>query len=129
MGKNIRIQDLDKELGKMLDEFKSYNFEQRQGALKAGMEVLKTSLEQAAPRDTGELAKSFEVVTYPDKQFIGSNRTVDGKGKDGRVRQGIPLINILEYREGGTPFVRNTYEAKEQQIYEAIKNKLKNGGN
>jgi hypothetical protein len=125
----MHLEDMGKELDKMLTEFQHENYEMRQAAVQAGAEVMKTALEQTAPRDTGELAKSFSIKDkYPDHRYVGSTRTVNGKGADGRYRENIPLINILEYRVGGTPFVRNTYDAKEQQIYEAIKNKLNNGG-
>lgn len=123
----MRVQDVDAALEKMLNDFLHASYEKRQEAVQAGAEVIKTALEQNAPTDSGELKQSFAIKTkYPNHRYVGNTKTVSGKGADGRHREGIPLLNILEYRQGGTPFVRNTFEANEQKAFEAIKNKLNN---
>lgn len=124
----MRLEDVGNELEQMLNDFLHASYEKRQEAVQAGAEVIKSALEQevqANHTDTGELANSFRIKDkYPNHRYIGSTRTVSGIRRGERV-DGIPLLNILEHREGGKPFVRQTFEANEQRAYEAIKNKLK----
>ncbi|MBQ7978119.1 MAG: HK97 gp10 family phage protein [Clostridia bacterium] len=129
--KNISIEQISGELDKIFADFMHSSFEQRQQAIQAGAEVFKNAVESATPKDTGEMSRSWEIKDkYKDRRYVGNTKTVNGKGKDGRYREGIPLSNILEYTEGGKHygFIRKTYDQVEPQIFDAIKNKLSNGG-
>lgn len=129
--KEISITQLPNELDKIFADFVRSSFEVRQEALQAGAEVCKTALENATPRDTGEMAKSWKIKTqYKDRRYVGNTKTVSGKGADGRYREEIPLSNVLEYKQGSKHygFIRNTFEQSENQIFDAIKNKISNGG-
>lgn len=129
--KIIAIENLPKELETIFADYVKQSFDIRQKALQAGAEVFKTAIEGASPKDTGATAQSWQIKTkYKDRRYVGNTRTVNGKGADGRVREGIPLSNILEYSDGGKHygFIRQTYDATEPQIFDEIKNKIKNGG-
>lgn len=129
--KNISIEQISGELDKIFVDFIHTSFEERQQAIQAGAEVFKSAVESATPKDTGEMSRSWEIKDkYKDRRYVGNTKTVNGKGKDGRYREGIPLSNILEYTEGGKHygFIRKTYDQVEPQIFDAIKNKLSNGG-
>ncbi len=115
------LENIGDELDQMLNEFLHSSYEKRQEAVQAGAEVMKSALEQASPKDSGEFANSFAIKTkYKDRRYVGNTKTVTAKG-----REGVPLINILEFKDGGQPFVRNTFEANKDKVYAAIKNKLK----
>lgn len=126
------LEKLPDELDKILGDFLHASFDTRQKAVQAGAEVFKSAIENATPKGTGKMARSWQIKTkYKNVRYVGNTRTVSGKGKDGRVRDGIPLSNILEYDEKGKHygFIRQTYDATQPQIYDAIKNTIKNGGN
>ena len=127
---SVSIEQFTNELDKIFVDFIHQSFETRQEALQAGAEVAKKALENATPRGkTGEMARSWGIKTkYKDRRYIGNSKTVNGKGKDGRYREGIPLSNILEYKDNGkNAFIRKTFDNTQGQIFDAIKNKL-NGG-
>lgn len=125
--KNVPITDVSNELDAIFTEFMHTSFEDRQKALQAGAEVCKSALENATPRDTGDMAKSWAIKDkYKDRRYVGNTKTVDGKEK-----KDIPLSNILEYKEGSKHygFIRNTFDSVESQVFDAIKNNLSSGGN
>jgi len=124
MSKQTPLENLSNELDVIFKDFIHSCFEKRQEALQAGAEVYIELLENAAPKDTGEFAKSFKVKTkYKDRRYVGNTKTVSGGGKDS-----IPLSNILEYDKEGKyfGFMRNTFSDNESTIFNAIKNKLNN---
>ena len=124
MSKQTPLENLSNELDVIFKDFVHSSFEKRQEALQAGAEVYIELLENAAPKDTGEFAKSFKVKTkYKDRRYVGNTKTVSGGGKDS-----IPLSNILEYDENGKHygFMRQTFDNNESTIFNAIKNKLNN---
>lgn len=113
--------ELSDALVALLTEFQHANFEERQAALQAGAEVFKGEVERATPRDTGEMAQSWEIKTkYKDRRYVGSTKTVNG----------IPLSNILEYAEKSphAGFIRRAFDSSENAIFDAIKKSLQNGG-
>lgn len=123
--KNTGIEQFENELDKIFTDFIHATFDTRQKALQAGAEVFKSAIENATPKDTGEMATSWAIKSqYKDRRFVGNTKTVNGGGK-----VGIPLSNVLEYKEGSPHygFIRQTFEANESQIFDTIKNKL-NGG-
>lgn len=127
---SVSIENFTNELDKVFVDFIHQSFETRQDALQAGAEVAKTALENATPRgETGGMARSWGIKTkYKDRRYVGNSKTVNGKGKDGRYREGIPLSNVIEYKDNGKhAFIRNTFDGAQGQIFDAIKNKL-NGG-
>ena len=126
------LDKLPDELDAILTDFLHASFDTRQKAVQAGAEVFVGALKSATPKGTGKMARSWKIKTkYKNVRYVGNTRTVSGKGKDGRVREGIPLSNILEYDESGKHygFIRQTYDATKSQIYDTIKNIIKNGGN
>lgn len=126
MAKNTQIDDFAKELDNIFADYIHQSFEQRQNALQSGAEVFKTAIENATPKDSGEMADSWEIKTkYKDRRYVGNTKTVNGGGKEG-----IPLSNVLEYKEGSKHyvFIRKTFENTEPQIFDAIKKSLSNGG-
>ncbi|MFR1531965.1 MAG: HK97 gp10 family phage protein [Christensenellales bacterium] len=136
MADTIRLEDYQAELDKILTDFLHANFDARQKAVQAGAEVLRGKLEQASPRDTGEFAKSWKIKEqYPNVRYVGNTKTAKGtvneRGADGKIkrkRENVPLSNVLEYKEGGKPFIRATADAAESEIFAAIKRTIENGG-
>lgn len=118
------MNNFEKDLEAILNEYNHASYEARQKAVTAGAEVLKEALESSAPRYTGKLSKSFVINTkYSDKRFVGSNRVVKDKSSNN-----VPLTNILEFKIGGKPFMRETFNRKESEIYNVIKHSIKLGG-
>ena len=124
---SVSIEKFSNELEQIFVDFIHQSFDARQDALQAGAEVAKTALENATPRNTGEMARSWGIKTkYKDRRYVGNSKTVNGKGKDGRYREGMPLSNVIEYKDNGKhAFIRNTFDSAQGQIFDAIKNKLK----
>ena len=135
--KEITLESLPKELNEIFNDFVSQSFEVRQQALQAGAEVFKAAIEDATPKDTGEMSRSWKIKKYKDRRYVGNTRVAIGKahrktkdGSKGEAREGVPLSNVLEYGEKSKHygFIRQCYDASEPQVFDAIKNKLNNGG-
>lgn len=125
---NIKIDNFLEEVDEILRDFLHSSFEVRQLAVQAGAEVYKNKLIAASPVATGNFASNWVIKDkVKDHRYVGNTTTVKGKGADGRYRETIPLSNILEYDPVGKPFVRQTYEASVDEIFNAIKQKI-NGG-
>lgn len=135
----LALSELPSALSEILTEYQSANFETRQEALQAGAEVFKSSVESVTPRDTGEMARSWQIKDkYKDRRYVGNTRVATGKvrrkkrnGQKGEAREGVPLSNVLEYGEKSphNGFIRRCFDSTEPQIFAAIKNTLENGGN
>lgn len=121
----INLSDFETAVGEILSDFVKQEYGVRQKAIEAGAAVMVERLSNASPRDDGEFAASWGQKKYSDACYVHNTKTVDGGGK-----KGIPLVNILEYRSGGKPFVRQTAEAAESEVFNAIKSKIDelNGG-
>ncbi len=130
MGKGIttsrlNLDELPAALSETLTEFAHANFDARQAAVQAGAEVFKAEVESATPRDTGDMARSWEIKTkYKDRRYVGNTKTVSGGGKDN-----IPLSNVLEYSDNPhNGFIRQCFDGAESRIFDAIKKTIQNGG-
>ena len=137
---NVELNAVSSEIDKMLTEFLHTSFDVRQKAIQAGAEVFKSAVESATPiGETGKMAQSWKIKTeYPDHRYVGNTKTAKGKvyrktknGKRGEAREGVPLSNVLEYKENSPHygFIRKCFDENEAKIYQAIKSKIKNGGN
>lgn len=115
----IDISQFDAAVSDLLADFAKQEYAARQAALAAGAAVMVDRLAAASPQEEGGFAQSWEAKQYNDAQYVHNTKTVDGGGK-----KGIPLSNILEYKEGGRPFIRQTAEAAASDVFNAIKNKL-----
>lgn len=123
----VQLEDIEKKMDQIFSEFLNSNFESRQKAVQKGAEVLKRKAEMASPNDSGDFSSKWAIKTqYKDHRYVGNTKTVKGRGADGRYHETIPLINILEYNED-TAFFRKTYDACENEIFQAIKNELEGG--
>ena len=134
---HIPLDELPEALTEILTDFQHSSFEARQKAVQAGAEVFKGAVEAVTPRDTGEMARSWQIKDkYKDRRYVGNTRVASGdvrrKTKDdtkGEARSGVPLSNVLEYSDNPhNGFIRNCFDSTESQIFEAIKNTIKNGG-
>lgn len=129
MGKGIttsrlNLDELPDAMSEILADYSRAQFDARQDALQAGAEVFKSAVENATPRDTGDMAQSWEIKTkYKDRRYVGNTKTVSGGGKDN-----IPLSNVLEYFDNPhNGFIRQCFDGTESQIFDAIKKKLSGG--
>lgn len=131
------LDKLPEELDGLLSDYLHTSFDARQKAVQAGAEVFKSAVENATPKDTGEMARSWKIKTkYKDRRYVGNTRVAKGKvfrtlkGGGTEGREGVPLSNVLEYAENSPHqgFIRRCFDSTEGQIYEAIKNNLENGG-
>lgn len=119
---NVQLEGIEKEMGKIFSDFLNSSFEIRQKAIQRGAEVLKRKAEMASPTNTGDFSSKWAIKTkYKDHRYVGNTKTVSSKEKEN-----IPLINILEYSEN-TAFLRETYDACENEIFQAIKKELEGG--
>ena len=134
---HIPLDEMPEALTELLTEFQHSFFETRQTALQAGAEVFKEAVEAATPRDTGEMAASWQIKTkYKDRRYVGNTRVASGdvrrktaNGTKGEARSGVPLSNVLEYSDNPHKgFIRDCFDRTESQIFEEIKKTLKNGG-
>ena len=79
MAEKVNLTDIDTALGDILDEYSEQMFDVRQKAIQAGAEVLVKALEQATPRDTGEMAQSWKTKKeYPNHRYVGNTKTAKG---------------------------------------------------
>ena len=135
MAKTVDLQDIPAELDDLLTEYLHANYDTRQKAVQAGAEVLVNALEGATPRDTGEMAQSWQIKEkYPDHRYVGNSRTAHGtvkrKRSKGGAQSNVPLSNVLEYAQNSKHqlFIKQTFDQTEPQIYAAIKNTINNNG-
>lgn len=135
-GVRYEIGEIPQALQELLTEFQRASFDARQEAVQAGAEVLKKALEEASPRATGTFAKSWIIKEKTkggkpirDRRYVGNTKTVKSK-RNGKERD-VPLSTILEKSDKSPHkgLMRQTFDRVEPQIFDAIKNKLKNGGN
>ena len=137
MAKTVDLKDIPAELDELLTDYLHANYDVRQQAIQEGAEVLVSALESATPRDTGEMAQSWQIKSkYPDHRYVGNSRTAHGavkrkRGGKADAQQHVPLSNVLEYAHNSKHqlFIKQTFDETEPRIYAAIKNKINNGGN
>lgn len=136
MAETIKMENFAETVEGILTDYLHSEYDVRQKAVQAGAEVLRDRLAENSPRDTGEFAKSWTIKDkYPNVRYVGNTKTAKGsvneRGKDGKInrkRENVPLANVLEYKEGGKPFIRMTADAAEPEIFNAIKRTIENGG-
>ena len=138
MADTVKPDEFSGALDKIFSEYIHSAFDQRQAALQAGAEVFRDAVASATPRDTGEMADSWQIKTkYKDRRYVGNTRVARGvvhrktkDGSKGEAREGVPLSNVLEYSDKSPHkgFIRRCFDGTEPQIYAAIKHKLSNGG-
>lgn len=134
----LSIDEMPAALTQILTDFQHSSFDVRQDAVQAGAEVFKSAVEAATPRNTGEMAQSWEIKTkYKDRRYVGNTKTAKGvvhrktkSGAKGEAREGVPLSNVLEYGENSphNGFIRRCFDGAESQIFDAIKSTIQNGG-
>ena len=138
MSTKTTLDKLPQAIDGLLTEFLHSSFDQRQDALQAGAEFFRDAVAAETPKDTGEMAQSWQIKTkYKDLRYVGNSRTAKGVvhrqtkgGGKGEAREGVPLSNVLEYSDKSphNGFIRRCFDSNEAQIYQTIKNNLKNGG-
>lgn len=135
---HIPLDEMPEYLTQILTDFQHANFEARQQAVQKGAEVFKDALEAVTPRDTGEMAQSWEIKDkYKDRRYVGNSRVASGDvrrktkdGSKGEARSGVPLSNVLEYSDNPhNGFIRRCFDETESKIFEIIKNTIQHGGN
>lgn len=135
---HIPLDEMPEYLTQILTDFQHANFEARQQAVQKGAEVFKDALEAVTPRDTGEMARSWEIKDkYKDRRYVGNSRVASGDvrrktkdGSKGEARSGVPLSNVLEYSDNPhNGFIRRCFDETESKIFETIKNTIQHGGN
>lgn len=135
----LELSELPDALDALLAEFTGASYEVRQKAVQKGAEVFKSAVESVTPRDTGQMAQSWQIRDkYPDHRYVGNTRVATGVvhrktkgGGKGEAREGVPLSNVLEYAENSphNGFIRQCFDSTESQIFDAIKKTIENGGN
>ena len=136
--KNVKPSQMSVALEDIIFGYMKSSFDDRQEALQAGAEVFRDAVAALTPRDTGEMADSWEIKTkYKDRRYVGNTRVAKGvvhrktkDGSKGEAREGVPLSNVLEYSDKSPHkgFIRRCFDGTEPQIFAAIKFKLSNGG-
>lgn len=92
-------------------------------ALDAGAELAKKVLEEACPCDS----KSSGIHLRDSFEIIGKHRGITARYIHNKklTKEGIPLINLVEYSKNGHPFVRKTLKKNQSAINNEIQKYLK----
>ena len=117
MGKaKAHFPDLAKELKGVLDEFAETSFQEREAALEKAADYLEQKYIEATPVDTGQTQQSWTVEKkYKGVKFIFNTKL---------SKDGIPIVNLVEFSKNGKPFMRKTFEREKGNVIRIITEEL-----
>ncbi len=128
MGRNadvkIGLSQFATELDGIFADFVKASDEKRQRALSAGADIMVDKLKAASPRSKNNFPNGWTKKEYRDLHAVHNTTMVAGSKDSGK--KDIPLVNILEYKQGNRHygFVRRTQQSAENEVINTIKNKL-----
>lgn len=104
------LKDVQKEVGDTLNV-----------GLEKATDYLADELQKKTPVDTGVTKDSWvKQMKYRNVKYINNTAT---------DKDGVPIINILEYSKKGKPFVRRTVDESRSKIEEIIMSEMEKGEN
>lgn len=116
----ININNLAAEINKSLEEYKNLQTEQLKKAVRKAGSAVKNQIQNTAPKDTGEYAKSWR-VTKTGETSNRLNLVVNSKDR-------YQLTHLLEYghakRGGGRVAAKPHLEAAEQTGIEVLESEI-----
>jgi len=96
--------------------------EAKEAGLDEAATFMKEKLEQATPIRTVNSVgtnKKWKVERkYRGVRYVFNTST---------AKDGIPIVNLLEYSKNGKPFVRSTFAENENKVISIIKNRVEKG--
>ena len=121
---NVKIDDLDKEIMKSLNEYANFAADEMKKAVKDTTKNIRKEIQANAPRDTGAYAKSWAIKTQKE--------TSDSIDQVVHSRTRYQLAHLLENghakrgggRVPGQPHIKPAEEKGKEQLVEDIKNAL-----
>lgn len=116
-GYSVRIS-LEKQWADLIREYREQSFNAVENALDEVSLEVQRIMEQASPVGLGPVhfRDSWDrKMQYKGVRYVGNTKLVSGS---------IPLSNILEYSRRGRPFIRRTWEANKELMYQKFKKAL-----
>lgn len=120
----VKIDDLDKEIMKSLNEYAGFAADEMKKAVKDTTKSIRKNIQASAPRDTGAYAKSWTVKTQKE-----TSESID---QVVHSRNRYQLAHLLENghvkrgggRVEGRPHIKPAEEKGKEQLMEDIKHAL-----
>ena len=121
---NVKIEDLDKEIMKSLNEYANFATDEMKKAVKESSKAIRKEIQATAPKDTGAYAKSWAIKTQKE--------TSDSIDQVVHSRNRYQLAHLLENghakrgggRVPGQPHIKLAEEKGKEQLVEDIKHAL-----
>lgn len=121
---NVKIEDLDKEIMKSLNEYADFATDEMKKAVKESSKAIRKEIQATAPKDTGAYAKSWAIKTQKE--------TSDSIDQVVHSRNRYQLAHLLENghakrgggRVPGQPHIKPAEEKGKEQLVEDIKHAL-----
>lgn len=121
---NVKIEDLDKEIMKSLNEYADFATDEMKKAVKESSKAIRKEIQTTAPKDTGAYAKSWTIKTQKE--------TSDSIDQVVHSRNRYQLAHLLENghakrgggRVLGQPHIKPAEEKGKEQLVEDIKHAL-----
>ena len=121
---NVKIEDLDKEIMKSLNEYADFATDEMKKAVKESSKAIRKEIQATTPKDTGAYAKSWAIKTQKE--------TSDSIDQVVHSRNRYQLAHLLENghakrgggRVPGQPHIKPAEEKGKEQLVEDIKNAL-----
>ena len=121
----IKVDDFQREVNKILEEYKDLVYTVTEEGLSAAEKVLIANLKNDSPEgETKQYKKSWKGTgkKYKLLRFVGNTKTIKAK-----KRGEIPLSNVLEYSPSSKHRgrIKRTYEASIDQMTAAVISTIK----
>lgn len=105
----IKLDDLSKEMDKLITQFMKENFDATQRALTTTAKQGADILSKQSPIRTGRFKSSWDVETkYANTKYIYNSALANNR---------IPLSNIVEYTPNNTPFIVQTMDRYKGELF------------
>lgn len=105
----IKLDDLSKEMDKLITQFMKENFDATQRALTTTAKQGADILSRQSPVRTGRFKSSWSVETkYANTKYIYNSALAKNR---------IPMANIIEYTRNHTPFIVQTMDRYKGELF------------
>lgn len=111
------MPDIYKEMKEILDEFGSDLDEAKERGLNNAADYITQKYAENTPTDTGATKQSWVATKkYKNVKYINNTHL---------TKTNIPVANLVEFSKNGKPFIRRTFEAEKENMFNIIKEELK----
>ncbi len=113
------LEDFSEAVSDVLSEIADETYAAIDAGLDKAMDHMCDKLEEASPVDSGLTRESWEGEgKYKNVRYINNTRV---------NKNGIPVVNLLEYGKKGKPFVRATVQSEQENVINILKGEIENG--